>query len=38
VSFKIRPDRSSSLFRSGLMQTYRLPAELFLRPPVTDKQ
>jgi type VI secretion system protein ImpL len=38
VSFKVRPDRSASLFQSGTLQGYRLPAEIFLRSSVSDKQ
>jgi hypothetical protein len=38
VSFKIRPDRSAALFQPNVLQGYRLPAEIFLRPVVGDKQ
>jgi type VI secretion system protein ImpL len=38
ISFKIRPDRSAAMFQPGVMQGYRLPAEIFLRPTVGDKQ
>ena len=38
VSFKIRPDRSASLFQAGVLQSYRLPAEVFSRPTASDKR
>lgn len=38
VSFKIRPDRSASLFQTGMLQGYRLPAEVFLRAAAGDKR
>jgi type VI protein secretion system component VasK len=38
VSFKIRPDRSASLFQAGMLQGYRLPAEVFLHTSAGDKR
>jgi type VI secretion system protein ImpL len=38
VSFKIRPDRSAVLFQPNVLQGYRLPDEIFVRPAVGDKQ
>jgi|GEM_PF-856372 type VI secretion system protein ImpL len=38
VSFKIRPDRSVTLLQPSALQAYRLPAEIFMRPAVGDKQ
>ena len=38
VSFKIRADRSAAMFQPGLLQGYRLPAEVFLRQTVADKR
>lgn len=38
ISFKVRADRSASLFQPGALQGYQLPAEVFLRPAVADKR
>ncbi|MBU1424466.1 MAG: type VI secretion system membrane subunit TssM [Gammaproteobacteria bacterium] len=38
ISYKIRPDRSAALFQPGVLQGYRLPAEIFLRPATGDRQ
>jgi type VI secretion system protein ImpL len=38
ISFKIRPDRSASLLQAGVLQGYRLPAEIFLRPAAGEKR
>ena len=37
VSFRIKPDRSAALLQTGGLQSYRLPAEIFLRQ-ATEKR
>ena len=38
MSFKVRADRSAALFQPGDLQSYHLPAEVFLRPAIADKR
>ena len=38
VSFKIRGDRSAALLKPGSLQSYRLPAEVFLRQTTSDNR
>ena len=37
ISFRIKPDRSAALLQTGALQGYRLPAEVFLRQAVVNR-